>query len=425
MRVLLLNQYFHPDLAPTAQLASDLGEALARAGHEVHAVASNRPYAPSGIGVCLPRHERTRGVQIHRVPSTAMGRGSHLLRAVDYVSYMAGAAVTVLGGLRPDVVVALSTPPLLAALGLAARELQGTRLVLWVMDVYPEVAIELGALARGGIAARLVGGVSRLVLARADAVVALDEAMRARLIAGGAPSDRVEVVDNWCDGAAIRPLPSAGNGLRRELGIADEEFVVSYSGNMGHGHDFDTVVEAMALLAGEPVRWLFIGDGPRRVSVERAIADRGLAARAIHLPYRPSSALPLSLTAADASLVTLKERLAGLIVPSKLYAILAAGVPVLYVGPPEGRAHEVAGAEGAGASLRNGDATGLAAAIQRLRTDEPRRADTGRRARHLYELRFTRERALALHQALLERIVARPIAAAAPTGARPTGARPC
>ena len=404
MRVVLLNQYYYPDVAATAQLAADLGESLAARGHQVRAVASMRPYvAADGLPARLPLRASHAGVEIVRVPATALGRRSRLLRAVDYASFFAAAALPLVAGARPDVVVALSTPPLVASLGLLTRALRRSRLVLWVMDVYPELAIELGALSAGGAPARALAAASRLLLQRADAVVALDDAMRDRLVAAGAAASKIEVIDNWGDGDAIRPMPAADNALRRRLGRAGM-FTVSYSGNMGNGHDFDTITDAMALLAAEPIHWLFIGDGPRRPALEERVRALGLP-HVTFLGYRPRDELPVSLTAADVSLVTMEAGLAGLLVPSKLYSLLAAGVPIAYVGPPAGRAFSVVEEDGAGVAVRNGDAAGLAAALLTLRRRADARAEMGRRGRALYETRYHKRLALARHLRLLERVV--------------------
>jgi glycosyltransferase involved in cell wall biosynthesis len=399
MRVLILNQYYHPDIAATAQLAADVGAELARAGHEVTALASARPYAGRGW---LPLVDEHAGVRIVRVPATAIGRRTRGGRAVDYASYLAGlgaALAPLCARARPDVVLALSTPPLVAALGLGLRALARTRLVYWVMDVYPDVALALGALAPGGAAARALVSLSRALYRRADALVALDEAMRDRLVAAGADAERVEVIDNWVDGDAIRPASRDGNLLRAELGLGDR-FTVSYSGNMGLGHDLDTVVGAIELLQRERIHWLFIGDGPRRSELEARV--RAIGAPATFLPYRPRAELPVSLTAADASLVCLADGLAGLVVPSKVYGILAAGVPLVYVGPPAGRAHALT-VDGAGVHVANGDSRSLARALVELRDDPARRATLGRAARALFDARYQRPLALARHRAVVER----------------------
>ncbi|HUS63773.1 MAG TPA: glycosyltransferase family 4 protein [Kofleriaceae bacterium] len=400
MKVMLLNQYYHPDIAATAQLAADLGEDLARRGHEVTAIASARPYSGSGW---RPLTARQGGVRILRVPATALGRATNAGRAIDYATFLGGMLAPALARPRPDVVVALSTPPLVAAMGLLLKRLRGVRLVYWVMDLYPEVALELGALRPGSRATRALARLARTLVDRADAIVALDDAMRDRLIDSGAAREKIAVIDNWVDGDEIRPAPCEDNALRRELGLG-ARFTVAYSGNMGLGHDFDTLTAAMARLRDRDMHWLFIGEGPRRASLEAAV--RALGVSHTFLGYRARAELPVSLTAAHASIVTLDAGLGGLLAPSKLYGILAAGVPVVYVGPPTGRTVDVIRSHGVGVESRNGDATGLAAAIRSLHLDPGARAEMGRRARDLFESRFTRAQALARHHDLLSRVVA-------------------
>jgi glycosyltransferase involved in cell wall biosynthesis len=401
MRVLFLNQYFHPDVAATAQLASDLGEHLAAAGHEVWALASARAYAAPQTW--RPLYERHRGVSIVRVPATALGRRSRAARVLDYGSYLAALVPTVLALPRPDLVVALSTPPLVAALGLLLRR-RGARLAYWVMDVYPEVAIALGALGERSLAARALQGLSRRIISEADLVIALDDAMAGQLTAAGADPRRLQVIDNWVDDT-IRPHPGGDHALRQRLGLGDR-FTISYSGNMGMGHDFDTVLQAMERLARHPQRdalhWLFVGDGPRRAALEARV--RALGVPHTFLSYRARAELPLSLTAADASLVTLDERLAGLLAPSKVYGLLAAGVPILYVGPEAGRTSELVATHGVGLAVKNGDAAGLAQAVLALAHDPARARAMGARGRALHEARFRKDEALARHRTLLEEV---------------------
>jgi glycosyltransferase involved in cell wall biosynthesis len=404
MRVLLLNQYYHPDVAPTAQFAADLGEDLARRGHEVTAIASARPYA--GSRERLASRDRHAGVEIRRVAGTAFGRAHHLGRVADYATFLLQSVPVVTAAARPDVVVALSTPPLVAALGMLTRKLHGSRLVYWVMDVYPEVAVELGVMRRNSAATRAVARLSRAVLDRADAIVALDDSMRDRLIAAGGDRSRIEVIDNWCDGASVRPTAAESNALRRELGLQGV-FTVSYSGNMGIGHDFDTLLGAMWLLRNEEVHWLLIGDGPQRARLQAEV--RALDVRRVTwLSYQQRAALPVTLTAADASLVCLGAGLGGLLVPSKLYGILAAGLPVIYIGPPEGRVAEVIREHDVGIAVRNGDAAALASAIRRLRDDRARRHAIGQRGRQLFEQKYDRPLALERHHQLLCRVGGQP-----------------
>ncbi len=398
---MILNQYYHPDIAPTAQLAADVAEEMVCCGHEVTVVACNRRYIGGGQ---LPSFDVHRGVRIIRLPAMGFGRTSKLLRMIDYGSYFAASLVPALISRKPDVIVALSTPPFIAVIGAIARRLRGSKLLFWVMDVYPEIAIELGTIARTGALGSTLRLLAKIVLREADCVVALDEAMRERLVSAGASSSRIEVIDNWCDGDQIRPVPRESNPLRRKLGLGDM-FTISYSGNMGLGHDFDTITAAMALLRDEPIHWLFIGDGPRRERLRAAAAASG-ASSVTFLPHQDKEELRTSLTAADASLVTLEAQVAGLLVPSKLYGILAAGVPVIYVGPPDGRVAAVVREADIGVGVRNDDAAGLAAGIRGMLRDRDRCVAMGRRARELFLARYDRPVALDKHRRVLVRTAA-------------------
>ena len=384
MKVLLLNQFFPPDLAPTGQMASELAEDLVAAGASVTALASRGTYLGGGA---LPRRERYRGIDVVRVTATSLGKRTLLHRAVDYASFYVTASAALLRLPRHDVVVTLTTPPLIAATGLLARTFKRSRLVCWIQDLYPEVAIAFGALRPRSLAARTMAAISRAVLHRADGVVALGEAMRARCVAAGARPERVAVIPNWSDAAAVRPVPHAENPLRGELAGA-ARIVVMYSGNMGHAHDMATLLEAAQLLGDRAdIRFVFAGDGARRGDVEAAAARIPNVRLA---PYQARERLSESLSAGDLHLVSLSPEVEGLLEPSKLYGAMAAGRPALYVGPPGSEVARTIAAERCGAIIRNGDPAGLARVIRELAGDEQARAEMGVRARAALVERYSR-----------------------------------
>jgi len=398
VRIVLLNQYYAPDSAATAQILADLGAGLAREGHDVGAICCRRAYGDPGV-TYLAR-ESIDGVRIERTWNTGFGRGSSLARVSDYLTFVVGATRRLLLRRRPDVVVSLSTPPLIAALGHLLARLRGARSIYWVMDVYPDLAFELGVMRPRSIAGRLFRALSGFTLRRSDDVVALGETMGARLCAvrGRPPA----VVHNWADGETIRPLAAERNPLRREWGWG-ERLVVLYSGNMGLAHEFDTVLEAAAALGDRrDVRFAFVGGGPRRAEIE-ARARREALGNVEFRPYQPRETLGESLTAGDLHLVTLRERMAGLLVPSKIYGILAAGRPTLYVGPEEGEIAEIVRRGECGVRVAPGDAAGLVAAIGRYAGDPGLRERHGRNARRLFEERFTREHGVRAFLSLIER----------------------
>jgi glycosyltransferase involved in cell wall biosynthesis len=296
------------------------------------------------------------------------------------------------------VVVCLSTPPLVAVLGLLAR-LRGARFVYKVEDLYPDVAVALGTFGPGSLAARLFGSVSALLLKRADAVVALDGAMQRTLEARGAR--RVEVIPNWADGESIRPDEAAGGRFRETNGL-DGRFVVLYSGNLGLAHRFDAVIEAARVVAGvrREMIFLFVGGGPRLAEVQ-AMA-KGLP-NVRFMPYQPRESLGELYNAADVHLVTLRDEVAGMLVPSKYAAALAAGKPVLLVGGEGADLWREIGEERLGWCCPHEASAVVAALNQAVQIPEAWEA-CGRRARKVFETRYTRANATARWGALLREV---------------------
>ena len=396
MRVVLLNLYYAPDEAATAQLLADVGAGLAAAGNEVVAVCSDRAYADPRQR--YPRNETIDGVSVRRVRSSGFGRGHAIGRLLDYLSFYVGAGVEVLFRADPDVVIALTTPPMVAALGVLASKLRHGRSVFWVMDVYPELAFELGVLRRGSMAARTLRALSVWILRRSDRVVALDDAMAEKLRTLGA--GRVVVIHNWADDASIAQGSAGESPLRQEWGWRGR-FVVLYSGNLGLAHEFETVLDAAEKFRNRrDVLFAFVGGGPRRAAAEAEVTRRGLP-NVEFRPYVPRERLGDSLPAGDVHLVTLRPNMPGLLVPSKIYGILAAARPTIYIGPAAGAVYEIVSGGACGTVLANGDADGLAAAIESYAGDPERRRREGVAARRLFEDRHAKHHGVAAFTSLV------------------------
>ncbi|MGH9457654.1 MAG: glycosyltransferase family 4 protein, partial [Thermoanaerobaculia bacterium] len=211
----------------------------------------------------------------------------------------------------------------------------------------------------------------------------------------------VRVIHNWADGDAIRPAPTDPHSLRAEWGWQGR-FVVLYSGNFGLAHEFETLLDAANLLRGRPeVRFAFVGGGPRLDEVKRRAGELALPNVEFH-PYVSRSDLGLSLTAADLHVVTLRRRMPGLLVPSKVYGILAAGRPTLYVGPPEGEIHDIVREARCGTTVENGDAESLAMTIRGYIENRWQCEEEGRRARQVFDDRFAKGKALEEWAKLIE-----------------------
>ena len=397
MRILLLNQYYAPDEAATAQVLADLGTALAAEGNSVTAICCDRSYADRSRK--YPLREEVDGVRVKRIRTTGFGRSSAAGRSMDYFSFVAGAILAMLRMKRPDVIISLTTPPMIGLAGVLVARLRGGKAILWSMDLYPDLLYALGTLRKRSIAGRALQIVSSATVRSQDAVVALGDSMAARLRVAGAR--RVEVVHNWSDETAVRPTRAADSRLRREWGW-DKRFVVLYSGNLGLAHEFETVLAAADRLRNDPgILFAFVGAGPRLSYVERRRDELQLPNIDIRRPVA-RNLLSDSLAAGDVHLITLKSGVSGLLVPSKIYGILAAGRPSLYIGPPEGEVFEILRAGRCGTCVDNGQVDALVAAIQSYRSNAVLCAEEGQRARGLFEQQFTKSRAMAQFRAVLE-----------------------
>jgi colanic acid biosynthesis glycosyl transferase WcaI len=397
LRILLLNQYYAPDEAATAQVLADLGTALAAEGNLVTAICCDRSYADPSRKYRL--REVVDGVRVKRIRTTGFGRSNAAGRSIDYCFFVAGAIISMLRVERPDVIISLTTPPMIGLAGVLVARLRGGKAILWSMDIYPDLLYALGAMKQGSIAGRALQMASSATVRSQDAVVALGDSMAARLRIAGAR--RVEVVHNWSDENAVLPIPSSESRLRHEWGW-DNRFVVLYSGNLGLAHDFDTVLAAADRLRNDPdILFAFVGAGPRLSYVERRRQELQLPNVEIRGPVA-RSVLSDGLAAGDLHLITLKNGVSGLLVPSKVYGILAAGRPAVYVGPPDGEVFEIFASGRCGTHIGNGDVERLVTAIESYRSDPARCVEEGKRARALFEQQFTKRRAMAQFRAVLQ-----------------------
>lgn len=410
MRLLFLNRFFWPDHSATSQLLSDIAFALASdAGardREVVVITSRLNYeAPDAP---LSASEIRDGVRIMRVWTSRFGRGGLWGRAIDYATFYlsAGWALARLAR-RGDVVVIKTDPPLLSVVAHPIAHLKGARVVNWLQDIYPEVATSLGVMS-GPLRplSRGLRTLRTLSLRRAAANVVLGQRMAEKLASLGVPGGRIVEIPNWADGTSIRPIPHDDNALRRDWAL-QQAFVLAYSGNLGRAHEMTTMLDAMAKLerthGPEKVVWLFIGGGAQIGRLRQEAAARGLKSVRFQ-PYQPRERLAESLSVADAHLISLRPELEGLIVPSKLYGVLAAGRAAIFIGDHRGEVAQILARGACGATVVVGDGARLAALVTDWERNPSEPADMGRRARALFDGVYDKPLAMARWAALIDRI---------------------
>ncbi|MBP2300853.1 glycosyltransferase family 4 protein [Azospirillum picis] len=397
-RIILINRYFYPDLSATSQMVSSLAFELTARGFAVHAIASRQRY--DDAAAALPRHETIRGVTIHRVGTSSLGRGRLGRRAVDYATFHLAAAAAVVSDARPgDCVVACTDPPMLSVTVQSVLP-PGTLLVNWLLDLFPEVAFSLQVKGVLGIAP-LLRRLRNRSLAKAARNVVIGGRMAALLTDQGISPNAITVIPNCSDGSLVRPLPREAVALRREWRLGNR-FVVGYSGNMGRAHEFGTVIDAADRLRGDPgILFLFVGDGHRLAEIRRAVAERNLP-NVLFRPLQSEERLCETLGAMDVHLVTLRPELEGLIIPSKIYGIAAAGRPALFVGDRQGEVGAMLHDHDFGSAFAIGDADGLAEAIHRLSTSPTLCRRLGDNARRAFDEQFDRRHVVEKWLALLD-----------------------
>ncbi len=384
-RVHFVNRYFHPDHSATSQLLTDLAIHLAGRGWEVLVTTSRQRYDDSSAQ--LPAVETMQGIDVHRCFSSTFGRSNLLGRAVDYATFYAAALISLSRRCRPgDVVVAMTDPPLISVAAAMAVTLRRARLVNWLQDLFPEVAE-----AAGMAGARLTRGIRNWSLRRARVNVAISDGMAAMINSLGT---RTVVQHNWAQ-PEIHPVDRGSNYLRTDWKFGDQ-VVVEYSGNLGRAHDVSTVFDAIRRMP--ELRFLFIGGG---FGMERLRAMTAGYANVTFLDYQPREQLTESLSAGDIHLVTLLPEFEALISPSKVYGIMAAGRPIVFVGNPQGDAAGIIAKHECGIAVATGDAAALCAALLRLAEDPGLRTRLGENGREASVRNYAMAYALAQWESIL------------------------
>ena len=403
MRILVLNQYFHPDLASTGQLLTELCEDLS-VEHDVTVVCGRPSYDPHGATSGKRRflsRDRHGNVTVLRIWSTSFPRGDILGRLVNYATYMTSCLWGAFRADRPDVILTMTDPPLVAAAALMVSRVRRVPFVYICQDIIPEGAVAVGQMSEGALT-RALARLNRVLRARATTVVAIGRDMKDKLVTLGTAPEKIQIIPNWADGRAVKPLDGPSS-FRAKQGW-EGKFVVMHAGNVGRPQGLETLVEAAALLSGDgDVLVAVVGEGGAKPALQERVRVLGLD-NVVFLPYHPKDASSEFLGAADIHVVGLKRGLAGYAVPSKVYGIMAAGKPFIAAIEEVSEPALVVRETGCGLVVPPEDPTALAAAIRRIRGTDP--AAMGAAGRIAFEERFDRPQAAAAYRRVLEEAAA-------------------
>ena len=330
MRILLLNLYYPPDTSATAKMAQTVVNALTDR-HTVTVLCGRPSYDPSERRAWrLFQSKKNGSVRVVRAGSTDFPRFDMKKRVLNYLTYTMLAVPRAL--FTPcDAVLAMTDPPFEGIVGAFVAMLKSKPYFYNIRDMYPDMAVG-GSIVAPGLLSRVWEKLHRWAMRRATTVIVLGEDMRNRIVGKGVRSEQVEIIRDGTEvftGAA--PASQFDAEVIREIRDGFR-FVLLHAGNIGFYGAWTTLISAARELADDDVGLVFVGEGAQRAQLE-AMANGVSNVR--FLPFFPGSKIPSVLSAADAHLITVKRGLEGVVVPSKMYGILAAGKPIVAVAPRE------------------------------------------------------------------------------------------
>lgn len=389
-RVVILNQYYVPDVASTGHLLHELAVELVKLGFEVEVLTGRPSYGPPETWQECPLKETVDGVKIRRLRVARFDKNFLPGRVFNYLTFVVPMILSVLFRSRKDTVYLYTTnPPFLGAIGWFVSLFRTHHYVTLLHDAYPQMGVWVGTFKKGSLIDRVWMALNRRKYRRTEEAIVLCSAAK-ELVADAYPisAEHIHVIPNWADGEDLFPIPKEESGIAQENGLVDD-FVLLYSGNMGLYYDFDTVLGAAELLKDEPFKLVLAGGGGKRNTIEKYVKEHGLD-NVLMMPYQPFERLNESLNSCDASLVTIAEGIEGISFPSKLYTSLAVGKVIVSLSEEWSELRQIVENNHCGTWSALGDSEGLAEKIRGLIHDKAGSAAMAGSARKVFEAGYTR-----------------------------------
>lgn len=398
-KVLLINQYYAPDIAATGQYAAEICESLAQQGAEVHIVTAQPCY--TSLSLSAPSFELINAVIVHRIPMGRFkGREHFSTRVLGYLRFMWRAwkkARALIKAEKPDTIVTFHNPPFIGLIGAYLAHRYKLRYVYIPHDIHPDILIATRWIYLPHPVIWLWNTINHWIFKRATAVIVIGEGMKRTLTEGkDVPPAKVHVIPIW-GRPELKPA-STSQPIRKELGIEDDELIFLYAGNMGIMHPLEPILEAAAAIQGLPVRFLFVGDGAKRERLRKWVAREKLASVSF-LPFQPEDRFVQLVAAANACFVVLEPGLERLAVPSRAFTFLSAGRPLITIMAPEADVARLVTEAECGWNVATAEE--LARLIRYLLSEHDELIRRGMKARAIYEERFQRDHVLTRYASVI------------------------
>ena len=395
-KILIISEPFYPQIAAIGQLLTDLSEDLIKAGYQVRVVTGNPKYTCDKNNK-IPRREIYKGIEIIRLYNTVFKKYRMTGRVLNYLTFHFFVFFQALFHEKPDLVFVLSTPPFISLSGLILKVFKGSKVIYNVQDLFPDLAVELGEL-KNKLFIKFLKKLSKLIIRKVDKVIVVGEYMEKKtgeeLLKETSKNNHIITIHNWADGDKIKVLRGdiEDNFLRKKWGL-EGKFVVLYSGNIGYLHEFDTIISAADFLAKEELKeiiFVFIGEGIKKNYIKEKVRQKRLS-NVLLFPYQSYEILNYSLGIASVSLVTLEKGFEGMVVPSKIYGILASGKPVVAVVGGKSEIVEIIEKGQCGKIVKIGDYQALVKCIKSYYENPTKCSEDGLNGRRYFEKNYDRK----------------------------------
>jgi len=396
MRFRLFNT-FEP---PGAPIFKDLLPFLAKKGHEINVVISDISYRP--IKSDYFEKSNLEKIKYNYMRSISLTKNKYISKLSTMISYSFSAIINSLFSKRVHKNIFLTQPPLFFLWGFILFLLKRERYICVMMDIYPDIATKAGIISDRGLVAKATRFISNFALKQAESVIVIGRCMKEKLERLGISRRKIIIITNWVDEDSIKPIPHFRNSFKQIKDLNDK-FIIMYSGNMGFGHYFDDILEvAKRIKELKDVIFLFVGGGVRLNEIKEYKNIHHLENIKL-MPYQSYEIISQSLSSADIHFISLRDGFEGLMVPSKIYSILAVGRPILYQGPLNSEIAFMIKKYNIGFAIKRGEIKELELNLLSIKNNYRLKKSLEKRSRSVLERYFNRESRLKLYENILTR----------------------
>ena len=383
MKILKLSSYCYPEQVSSSHLTRDLNEAYEKAGIvcEIHTPTPTRGIDEETRKKYkkIKYEELNNGhIQIHRFGMFKEPKNS-LLRAFRYTLCIIINFFNGLGAKDIDVYYASSTPPINGLIMALLKKFKKFKIVYNLQDIFPDSLVNTGMTKKGSLIWKIGAWVERVTYKAADKIIVISNSMKQNILNKGVPEEKIEVISNWIDADAVKPVPREDNKLFEEYNIPKDKFIVVYAGNMGAAQGTEVILDtAEKLKDNTDIQFVVFGGGSGFETVKKKVEEKNLSNVIIN-SLLPQDRVPEVYSLGDVAIITCKKGSGTSAMPSKTWSIMACDTPIVASFDTDSELSAILKEANAGVAVEPGDADELCKEILAISSNPDTKYDGGRK----------------------------------------------